>query len=152
MEAPAATPAPASAVAAAEPAAAPGSDVSESSDSSDDDELDVASLKLQRVALSPAYSQLAWSRRVSTIPRRPQLKAYTLAQVAQHADPARSVWMVLRGKVYDVTEYLPYHPGGKATLLRGAGKDATKMYDQVHAFVNAETLMGPLCIGHLVPE
>ena len=38
------------------------------------------------------------------------------------------VWMAVRGKVYNVTPYLKYHPGGEEQLLRGAGMDATKLF------------------------
>ena len=29
--------------------------------------------------------------------------------------------MIIRGKVYNVTAYIPYHPGGVSELMRGAG-------------------------------
>ena len=38
---------------------------------------------------------------------------------------------MLDGNVYDVTSYLPYHPGGKGELLRGVGMDATELYNEV---------------------
>lgn len=40
--------------------------------------------------------------------------------------------MVLYGNVYDVTEFLPNHPGGQKIILKLAGKDATEEYDPVH--------------------
>jgi isopentenyl diphosphate isomerase/L-lactate dehydrogenase-like FMN-dependent dehydrogenase len=39
---------------------------------------------------------------------------------------------VLYGNVYDVTEFLPSHPGGSKTILQLAGQDATEAYDPVH--------------------
>lgn len=41
---------------------------------------------------------------------------------------SQSLWMVLNGKVFDLTKYLPHHPGGEAKLLKGAGKDATSLF------------------------
>jgi cytochrome b involved in lipid metabolism len=122
------------------------------SSSDDDDELDIAALKRSKVPLAPGHSQLDWARKAATIPRRPgwQTKTYTMEQVAMHANPKHSVWMVLRGKVYDVTEYMAYHPGNVATLLQGAGKDATRMFDKIHACVNVDAVIGSLCIGRLV--
>lgn len=32
-------------------------------------------------------------------------------------------WCILHGKVYDLTDYLEYHPGGHDILLEFAGKD-----------------------------
>lgn len=51
--------------------------------------------------------------------------------MAKHNTP-ESCWVVLYGKVYDVTEFLPSHPGGKKIILKLAGKDATEEYDPVH--------------------
>lgn len=36
--------------------------------------------------------------------------------------------MAVNGKVYDVTPYLNYHPGGAKQLLRGAGKAGLSCY------------------------
>ncbi len=55
-------------------------------------------------------------------------KSITLAEVAKHKD-AKSCWMAIEGNVYDVTAYIPNHPGGEATVLRGCGKDATSMFN-----------------------
>ena len=34
--------------------------------------------------------------------------------------------------VYNVTAYLDYHPGGWDEFIKGAGKDATDMFNDVH--------------------
>ena len=88
---------------------------------------------------------------IRTAVRRP-LKHYTLADISTHVDPSRSVWMAIRGLVYDVTPYLRYHPGGIPQLMRGAGRDCTAMFDKVHAYVNLERMMAPLVIGTLVDK
>ena len=36
-------------------------------------------------------------------------------------------WTVVDGLVYDVTYYIPFHPGGKKIML-GAGKEASKVF------------------------
>ena len=38
------------------------------------------------------------------------------------------IWMALYGKVYNVTAYMPYHPGGEKELMRAAGRDGTKLF------------------------
>jgi isopentenyl diphosphate isomerase/L-lactate dehydrogenase-like FMN-dependent dehydrogenase len=40
--------------------------------------------------------------------------------------------VVLYDNVYDVTEFLPSHPGGSEIILKLAGQDATDAYDPVH--------------------
>lgn len=34
--------------------------------------------------------------------------------------------------MYDVTDFLPEHPGGSKIILKYAGKDATEAYDPIH--------------------
>jgi hypothetical protein len=36
-----------------------------------------------------------------------------------------SCWVIIKGEVYDVTNFLDHHPGGAAIILKYAGKDAT---------------------------
>jgi cytochrome b involved in lipid metabolism len=38
---------------------------------------------------------------------------------------------LLSGRVYNVTHYLDFHPGGDAELMRGVGQDGTSLFNQV---------------------
>lgn len=40
--------------------------------------------------------------------------------------------MILYNNVYNVTEFLPSHPGGSKIILKLAGRDATEEFDPVH--------------------
>ena len=42
------------------------------------------------------------------------------------------------GKVYNMTPYMKFHPGGVDELMRGAGKDCTILFDEVKKFENIE--------------
>ncbi|RAL12878.1 L-lactate dehydrogenase (cytochrome) [Aspergillus homomorphus CBS 101889] len=55
----------------------------------------------------------------------------TGADVAQH-NSKDSCWVIVHGKAYDVTEFLPEHPGGQKIILKYAGKDATEEFDPIH--------------------
>ncbi|KAI9803546.1 MAG: hypothetical protein M1825_001889 [Sarcosagium campestre] len=52
-------------------------------------------------------------------------------EVAKH-NSINSCWVILYGHVYDVTGFLPNHPGGSKAILQLAGRDATEEYDPVH--------------------
>jgi cytochrome b involved in lipid metabolism len=64
----------------------------------------------------------------------------------------KDAWMGLNGKVYNITPYAEYHPGGIPELLRGAGKDATKLFGEVHPWVNYDTMLSACLVGLLVDE
>jgi hypothetical protein len=38
---------------------------------------------------------------------------------------------LLPGRVYNVTHYMDFHPGGDAELMRGIGQDGTSLFNQV---------------------
>ncbi|EAU91264.2 cytochrome b2 [Coprinopsis cinerea okayama7 len=60
-----------------------------------------------------------------------QPKVFTGEEVAKH-NTRESCWIVVHGKVYDVTEFLDEHPGGSKIILKYAGKDATEEYEPIH--------------------
>jgi len=75
----------------------------------------------------------------------PALKNYTMDEIKQH-NTANDGWMVLNGKVYNVTKYLAYHPGG-SVINQGLGKDATVLFNQYHSWVNADHILKKYHIG-----
>ncbi len=52
-------------------------------------------------------------------------------EVKKHTS-ADDCWIVIKGNVYNVTEFLPDHPGGKKAILMYAGKDATEEFEMLH--------------------
>ncbi|KAJ4163842.1 hypothetical protein LMH87_005546 [Akanthomyces muscarius] len=64
------------------------------------------------------------------------------AEVARHNTP-ESCWVILYGKVYDVTSFLTSHPGGSKIILALAGQDATEDYDPVHPPGTLEENLSP---------
>jgi hypothetical protein len=57
--------------------------------------------------------------------------SYSLADVAKHTTKD-DCWVVLHGKVLNVTSFLKDHPGGELAILTFAGKDATAEFDMIH--------------------
>lgn len=52
-------------------------------------------------------------------------------EVAKH-NSDKSCWVIVHGKAYDVTDFLPEHPGGPKIILKYAGKDATEEFEPIH--------------------
>jgi cytochrome b involved in lipid metabolism len=42
----------------------------------------------------------------------------------------KDAWTVLNGRVYNMTPYLPFHPGGVDEMMRVAGRDGTKLFSE----------------------
>ncbi|KAL4967113.1 FMN-dependent dehydrogenase-domain-containing protein [Aspergillus stella-maris] len=73
------------------------------------------------------------------------------AELERHAT-AEDCWIVVHSRVYDITAFLDEHPGGAAIILKYAGNDASKAYDEVHApSMIAKTLQGEQCKGTIDP-
>ncbi|KAL9105153.1 MAG: hypothetical protein Q9187_008800, partial [Circinaria calcarea] len=63
--------------------------------------------------------------------KRPQEQKLHGEEVAKH-NSRDDCWVIIHGKAYDVTEFMPEHPGGPNIILKYAGKDATETYDPIH--------------------
>jgi hypothetical protein len=57
-----------------------------------------------------------------------QNKSYTAEEVAKHASTT-DCWTIIEGKVYDITAYVPRHPGGDE-ILRACGAEGTSLFSQ----------------------
>lgn len=53
-------------------------------------------------------------------------------QEVQKHNQKNDCWVIIHNRVYDVTDFLPEHPGGPDIILKYAGKDATKAFDPIH--------------------
>ncbi|GHJ84892.1 hypothetical protein NliqN6_1294 [Naganishia liquefaciens] len=111
--------------------------------------------KRQKVALAPGCSPLDWARVKSS--GDPKLRAghmipirVTLDELKRHNTP-EDAWSAFNGKVYNITEYLRFHPGGEKELMRCAGRDGTKLFMLTHAWVNVDYMLDTCMIGFLTP-
>jgi cytochrome b involved in lipid metabolism len=52
---------------------------------------------------------------------------HSAGEVAGHNSEG-SCWLIIHGNIYDVTKFIPFHPGGSA-ILEGCGKDATGLFE-----------------------
>ncbi|GAB5367213.1 hypothetical protein AAMO2058_001210500 [Amorphochlora amoebiformis] len=58
-------------------------------------------------------------------------RMFSREEIGRH-DTEESCWIVIDGDVYDVTEWLPLHPGNKGPILDMAGKDASVIFHHLH--------------------
>ncbi|KAF8972214.1 cytochrome b5-like heme/steroid binding domain-containing protein [Flammula alnicola] len=112
------------------------------------------SKKSGKVALAPGHSPLDWAalkasgtdlRGVDSLMRIPPS---VLKQHRKRDD----AWSAFNGKVYNITAYLPFHPGGEKELMRVAGRDGTKLFAETHAWVNLDFMLDSCLVGFLIPE
>jgi len=69
-----------------------------------------------------------------------QLKAHTTKD---------SLWLLVNGKVYDVTSFIDEHPGGDEVLFAEAGRDATEAFEDVGHSDEARAYLPPMYIGDI---
>lgn len=83
-----------------------------------------------------------------------EIKRITLTEVSNHATKA-DCWMAVGGKVYDLTKYVPIHPG-MDSIVEGCGKDATTLFEtrpmgtQTPHSENARQVLERFYIGDLI--
>ncbi|GER50775.1 cytochrome b5 [Striga asiatica] len=73
---------------------------------------------------------------------------FTLAEVSEH-NTSKDCWLVISGKVYDVTKFLEDHPGGDEVLVSSTGKDATDDFEDVGHSATAKAMMEEFYIGEI---
>lgn len=70
-------------------------------------------------------------------------------EVQKHNSPD-DCWVVIDGYVYDLSDFIPSHPGGPAVIRANAGKDVSAVFDPLHApdviekYIAPEKRLGPL--------
>ena len=108
------------------------------------------------VVLAPGHSPLDWARleRSGDDLRGapyPDFVSVTPSTLRLHNKPT-DAWTALGGRVYNITPYLPFHPGGEAELMRAAGRDGTKLLLEIHPWISWDSMLKACLIGIFVPE
>ncbi|KAL7667512.1 hypothetical protein ACOME3_010669 [Neoechinorhynchus agilis] len=95
-------------------------------------------LKFNRPQLGPGRSLVDWVRLCSSMQIKSNIqRSITTSELAEH-NKSDNAWTCLCGEVYNISEYLEYHPGGKEELMKAAGIDATNLFNQTHRNVFLE--------------
>eukprot|EP01118_Nematostelium_gracile_P001239 TRINITY_DN1129_c0_g1_i1.p1 TRINITY_DN1129_c0_g1~~TRINITY_DN1129_c0_g1_i1.p1 ORF type:complete len:144 (+),score=34.86 TRINITY_DN1129_c0_g1_i1:52-483(+) len=75
---------------------------------------------------------------------------FTREEVARH-NKTNNCWIIIHGKVYNVTKWIPKHPG-LLNITRKAGHDSTDLFEGRGHSKYAREIMKEYYIGDLVPE
>ncbi|KAK9819350.1 hypothetical protein WJX74_009379 [Apatococcus lobatus] len=73
-------------------------------------------------------------------------KVYSLSEAKEHTTE-EDCWVVISGKVYDVTKFLDEHPGGYDIILTNTGQDATESFEEIGHSNAARELLNKYEIG-----
>lgn len=107
-----------------------------------------------KVPFEKGYSQMDWLKLTQTHPDLAGLKGssnkrlISMDEVKQHKSEG-DIWTVLKGRVYNISPYMKFHPGGEDMLMKASGKDCSALFNKYHAWVNAEFLLEKCLVGFL---
>jgi cytochrome b involved in lipid metabolism len=98
-------------------------------------------IKTEKQEISPAQDQFIQSQNQEKLTQTSEeektekneenKKTYTMEEVAKH-NSKESCWTVIRGEVYDLTNWIDKHPGGADKILKICGKDGTDLFVRQH--------------------
>ncbi|RWS01028.1 nitrate reductase-like [NADH] [Dinothrombium tinctorium] len=75
-------------------------------------------------------------------------REYTAKEISEHTVRDISVWIIVAGFVYNVTDFVDEHPGGAEEILHNAGKDVTSEFMRIHS-ETAKQMLKQYKIGKL---
>jgi cytochrome b involved in lipid metabolism len=105
----------------------------------------------EKVALKPGFHLTDWMRLQQSMTKPTPSPNISPSELAKH-NSEYDMWTAYQGKVYNITNYVAYHPGGASILKKGAGKDCTDLFNKYHRWVNIESILAKCYIGILGSE
>jgi cytochrome b involved in lipid metabolism len=79
-------------------------------------------------------------------------KGVTAATVALH-NTEKDCWLIVHDNVYNVTSYIPRHPGGPKAIISNCGKDGTALFEMRPTGTShsdrARSMLATLLVGPL---
>lgn len=82
-------------------------------------------------------------------------RVFRKSEVAEHNTVEKRVWVSLKDNVYDITDFINNHPGGRDKIMLAAGCPVDpfwRIYQQHENRGNALKLLEPMKIGKLDPS
>lgn len=111
----------------------------------------------QKVALKPGHSPLDWAHLNSTQPTHvlrglppnappPTYTRVTKDELKRHK-MRNDCWTCINGKVFNITPYVDFHPGGPDEIMKCAGRDGTALFNKYHSWVSADRMLEKCLVG-----
>ncbi|CAI7775602.1 unnamed protein product [Closterium sp. NIES-54] len=75
-------------------------------------------------------------------------KVFTLEEVSKH-NTEKDCWLIVSGKVYDVTKFMDDHPGGSDVMVSSTGKDATDDFEDIGHSKTARDMLAQYYVGEI---
>jgi len=76
------------------------------------------------------------------------LRNFTKEDVAKHNKP-KDFWIIYNNLVFDISQWVDTHPGGRKVMEPFAGKDCTAQIKKQHSWINPLALIGDKQIGQI---
>lgn len=85
---------------------------------------------------------------------KPNLPFYTRQEIANHKTPETGIWVIYKNGVYDITQFVDEHPGGKQRIILAAGDSIEPFWGlyQQHVSDEVAEVLERLRIGNLHPS
>lgn len=117
------------------------------SDGSEEEKEQAAKQALYRLVGEERYRQDIFTTYTGSHIDKKQ--TYYASEIVLHNKDEKGYWMVINGRVYDLSEFAHLHAGGFKIILGYAGMDATQAYQKVLHHVNPEvdSMLGMYEIG-----
>ncbi|KAJ1400279.1 Cytochrome b5-like heme/steroid binding domain [Sesbania bispinosa] len=102
-----------------------------------------------KVPFEKGYSQMDWLKLTQSHPDLAGLKGQSNRRLISIDEVRKNqtegqMWTVLKGRVYNISPYMKFHPGGLVVAL-----SLIPVSDKYHAWVNAEFLLEKCLVGTL---
>ena len=105
----------------------------------------------KKIDRGPGFGHRDWMNKIEDMagPVLNDLPLISPKELATHKSPG-DYWIAIGGNVYDITDYLNYHPGGASILMERMGTDATEDFQLTHSFVNYSLLLAKHQVAYLL--
>ncbi|KAK6457898.1 cytochrome b5-like heme/steroid binding domain-containing protein [Scheffersomyces xylosifermentans] len=111
----------------------------------------------KKVVLEPGHSPLDWASLNQKTPKHilrgvapdvppPQYVRVTKDELKKHKTKD-DCWTSINGKVFNITPYIHFHPGGVDEIMKCAGRDGTALFNKYHSWVNADRMLENCMVG-----